>query len=136
MGDFSLRTNTTGHLIAETLRELHRVERWTVLGMSWGTTLGLAYAQAHTRRVHPLVLALVTTTSRREVEWITHDVGRIFPREWNRFATAVPDALLKVRLLALSGVYVAVSVSLPAASAPDGMVKATLPCANASVGDV
>jgi proline iminopeptidase len=41
------------------------------------------------RRVDALVLALVTTTSRREVEWITHDVGRVFPREWNRFATAV-----------------------------------------------
>lgn len=38
------------------------------------------------------MLALVTTTSRREVEWITRDVGRIFPREWDRFATAVPDA--------------------------------------------
>ncbi|KJC56350.1 hypothetical protein UP10_35740 [Bradyrhizobium sp. LTSPM299] len=37
-----LRTNTTGHLIAETLRELHRVERWTILGISWGTTLALA----------------------------------------------------------------------------------------------
>jgi proline iminopeptidase len=61
--------------------------------MSWGTTLGLAYAQAHPRRVDALVLALVTTTSRREVEWITHGVGRIFPREWNRFATAVPDTL-------------------------------------------
>jgi proline iminopeptidase len=63
------------------LRQLHGVERWTVLGISWGTTLGLAYAQAHPRRVDALVLALVTTTSRREVEWITHDVGRIFPSE-------------------------------------------------------
>jgi proline iminopeptidase len=70
--------------------------------MSWGTTLGLAYAQAHTRRVDALVLALVGTTSRREVEWITHDVGRIFPREWNRFATAVPDTL---RHLPLADAY-------------------------------
>ena len=93
--DADLSANTTAHLIAdiEALRQLHGVERWTVLGMSWGTTLGLAYAQAHSRRVDALVLALVTTTSRREVEWITHDVGRIFPREWNRFVTAVPDTL-------------------------------------------
>ena len=91
--DADLSVNTTAHLIAdiEALRQLHGVERWTILGMSWGTTLGLAYAQAHARRVDALVLALVTTTSRREVEWITRDVGRIFPREWNRFATAVPD---------------------------------------------
>src|ERR1044072_1776882 len=99
-----LSANTTAHLVAdiEALRRLHGVERWTILGMSWGSTLGLAYAQAHTRRVDALVLAPVTTTSRREVEWITRDVGRIFPREWQRFATAVPDAL---RHLALAEAY-------------------------------
>lgn len=96
-----LSANTTAHLIAdiEVLRQFHRVERWTILGMSWGTTLGLAYAQAHSRRVDALVLALVTTTSRREIEWITRDVGRIFPREWERFATAVPDRLRHLRLV-------------------------------------
>lgn len=71
--DADLSTNTTAHLIAdiEALRQLHGVERWTVLGMSWGTTLGLAYARTHARRVDALVLALVTTTSRREVEWVS-----------------------------------------------------------------
>jgi proline iminopeptidase len=90
-----LTTNTTPHLIAdiERLRRHHGVERWTILGISWGTTLGLAYAQAHPERVRALVLALVTTTSRREVRWLTHDVGRIFPQEWERFAAAVPDTL-------------------------------------------
>lgn len=104
--DADLRTNTTAHLIAdiESLRRLHGVERWTVLGLSWGTTLGLAYAQAHPRRVDALVLALVTTTSRREVEWITRGVGRIFPREWNAFATAVPTTL---RHLPLADAYAA-----------------------------
>jgi proline iminopeptidase len=99
--DEDLRSNTTAHLIAdiEALRQLHGIERWTVLGVSWGTTLGLAYAQAHPRRVDALVLALVTTTSRREVEWITRDVGRIFPREWDRFATAVPDTLRHLPLV-------------------------------------
>ncbi|UFZ04879.1 prolyl aminopeptidase [Bradyrhizobium ontarionense] len=93
--DADLRVNTTAHLIAdiEALRRLHGVERWTILGMSWGTTLALAYAQAHMHRVEALVLALVTTTSRREVEWITRDVGRIFPREWERFTKALPDSL-------------------------------------------
>lgn len=93
--DTDLSTNTTQHLIAdiEALRRLLGVERWTILGLSWGTTLGLAYAQAHPQRVDALVLGLVTTTSRREVEWITRDVGRIFPQEWDRFAAAVPERL-------------------------------------------
>jgi proline iminopeptidase len=83
----------------EALRQLHGVERWTILGISWGATLGLAYAQAHARRVDALVLAPVTTTSRREVEWITRDVGRIFPSEWSRFATAVPTTLRHLPLV-------------------------------------
>jgi proline iminopeptidase len=99
--DADLSANTTLHLMAdiEALRRLHRVERWTILGMSWGSTLGLAYAQAHPERVEALVLALVTTTSRREVEWLTQDVGRIFPREWARFAAAVPERLRSLPLV-------------------------------------
>ena len=93
--DADLRANTTAHLIGdiEKLRQLLHIESWTVLGMSWGTTLALAYAQAHAARVDALVLALVTTTSRGEVRWLTEGVGRIFPQEWERFADAVPPVL-------------------------------------------
>ncbi len=99
--DTDLSTNTTAHLIAdiEALRRLHHVESWTVLGLSWGTTLGLAYAETYPQQVNALVLALVTTTSRREVEWLTHGVGRIFPQEWDRFATAVPESLRHLPLV-------------------------------------
>jgi proline iminopeptidase len=84
-----LEVNTTAHLIKdlERLREHLRIDRWTLLGGSWGTTLALAYAQTFPRRVAAMVLACVTTTSRREVEWITHDVGRIFPEQWEKFAS-------------------------------------------------
>lgn len=99
--DADLGANTTVHLIAdiEALRRHLGVASWTVLGMSWGTTLGLAYAQANPERVNALVLALVTTTSRREVEWLTRDVGRIFPQEWDRFAAAVPKTLRHLPLV-------------------------------------
>ncbi len=90
-----LNANTTHHLIAdaELLRHHLGVEQWTLLGLSWGTTLGLAYAQLHPQRVAAAVFGAVTTTSRREVAWITEGVGRIFPREWERFAAAVPQHL-------------------------------------------
>ena len=99
--DADLTTNTTQHLIddIERLRRLLRIEKWTVLGASWGTTLGLAYAQTHTECVVALVLALVTTTSCREVEWITKGVGRLFPQEWESFAAAVPSNLRDRRLV-------------------------------------
>jgi proline iminopeptidase len=84
-----LEVNTTAHLIEdlERLRERLAIDRWTILGGSWGSTLGLAYAQAFPHRVAAIVLACVTTTSRREVQWMTHDVGRIFPEQWERFAS-------------------------------------------------
>jgi proline iminopeptidase len=100
--DADLSVNTTQHLITdiETLREHFGIERWTtILGLSWGTTLALAYAQTHPQRVKSLVLGLVTTTSRREVEWITQDCGRIFPREWDRFAGHAPERLRHLRLV-------------------------------------
>jgi proline iminopeptidase len=99
--DADLGANTTPHLIAdiEALRRLHGVDRWVVFGTSWGTTLALAYAQAHPDRVAALLLGFVTTTSRREVEWITEGVGRIFPREWERFAAAVPERLRQLPLV-------------------------------------
>jgi proline iminopeptidase len=82
-----LSTNTTHHLLAdiEALREHLDVERWLVYGVSWGTTLGLAYAQRHPSRVSALVLASVVTTTAREVQWVTRDMGRVFPVQWARF---------------------------------------------------
>jgi proline iminopeptidase len=89
----TLETNTTQHLVGdvERLRQHLDVDRWLVLGRSWGSTLGLAYAQAHPERVTELVLGMVVTTTRAEVEWLTRDVGRIFPEAWERFRDGVPE---------------------------------------------
>ena len=89
-----LRTNTTDHLIAdiESLRAHLGIERWVVAGASWGVTLALVYAQRHPARVRALVLGAVTAGTRREIAWITRAMGRVFPREWERFAAAVPAA--------------------------------------------
>jgi proline iminopeptidase len=98
--DADLSVNTTQHLVAdiELLREHLGIESWSVvMGLSWGTTLALAYAQMHRERVKALLLGFVTTTSRSEVEWITQDVGRIFPLEWDRFVAAIPDDLRHLR---------------------------------------
>ncbi|MEU0568185.1 prolyl aminopeptidase [Nonomuraea sp. NPDC005983] len=89
-----LGVNTTHHLIAdmELLREHLGVERWQLFGGSWGTTLGLAYAVRHPERVSEVIMSGIGTTTRREVDWITRGVGRIFPEEWARFRDGVPEA--------------------------------------------
>ena len=66
-------------------------------GVSWGCTLALAYAQTYPDRVDALVLGFVTTTSRREVQWITEDMGRVFPEQWERFIDAIPSQLRHLR---------------------------------------
>ena len=87
-----LAENTTAHLVAdvEALREHLGITSWVVVGASWGVTLALVYAQTHPARVRTLVLGAVTAGTRAEIEWITRDVGRIFPREWEDFVAAVP----------------------------------------------
>ncbi|MDX6249001.1 MAG: proline iminopeptidase [Kribbellaceae bacterium] len=92
--EVDLDTNTTWHLIAdiEQLREHLGIEKWLVLGGSWGATLGFAYAEQHPSSVSEIVLFSITNTTPREVEWITRDMGRIFPEEWARFRDGVPAA--------------------------------------------
>ncbi|MFI9836106.1 prolyl aminopeptidase [Nonomuraea sp. NPDC051941] len=88
-----LSVNTTQHLIAdmELLRAHLGIEKWQLVGASWGSTLSLAYAQRHPERVSEVILMAVTASRRKEIEWITRDVGRVFPQEWERFRDAVPE---------------------------------------------
>ncbi|MER7500556.1 prolyl aminopeptidase [Nonomuraea pusilla] len=88
--DTDLSVNTTHHLLAdmELLRRHLGIERWQLFGGSWGTTLGLAYAVRHPDRVSEVVMSGIGTTTPGEVQWITRDVGRIFPEAWDRFHAA------------------------------------------------
>jgi proline iminopeptidase len=90
-----LAANTTAHLVAdmERLREHLRVDRWLLLGASWGSTLSLAYAVAHPERVRALVLFGVTTGRHAEFEWtFGGGLERFYPEQWERLAGALPAA--------------------------------------------
>ena len=84
-----LASNTTARLIAdaEALRAHLGVETWVLNGVSWGSTLALAYATEHPGRVLGVVLMAVTTTRRWEVDWITEGVGALYPEAWDAFAS-------------------------------------------------
>jgi proline iminopeptidase len=92
--NIDLSTNTTAHLLAdiELLRQHLDIERWLVLGGSWGSTLALAYAERHPPRVTEMVLFSVGTTTARELDWITRGVGIFFPEAWARFRDGIPEA--------------------------------------------
>lgn len=82
-----LTVNTTHHLLSdmERLRVHLGVDRWLLYGGSWGSTLLLAYAEAHPDRVTEIVVPAVTTTRRSEIAWLYEGVGRFFPEAWERF---------------------------------------------------
>jgi proline iminopeptidase len=90
----ALEDNTTQHLIAdiETLREELAIDRWLVFGGSWGSTLALAYAEAHPQRVSALVLRGIFLGRASETDWFLNGMGRFFPEHHRRFLEALPEA--------------------------------------------
>jgi proline iminopeptidase len=83
-----LSTNTTWHLVAdlERLREARGIERWLVFGGSWGSALGLAYAETHTERVTELVLRGIFTLRRTELDFYYNGgAGQVFPERYAEF---------------------------------------------------
>src|SRR6266567_2566414 len=90
----ALTDNTTPHLIAdlERLRAHLGIERWLVFGGSWGSTLALAYAEAHPERVLGLVLRGIFLAREWEIRWFMTGMGKVFPEAWNAFAGFLPEA--------------------------------------------
>ncbi|MFT4087828.1 MAG: prolyl aminopeptidase [Gordonia sp. (in: high G+C Gram-positive bacteria)] len=90
----SLAVNTTQHLIAdmEHLREHLGIETWQVFGGSWGSTLGLAYAQTHPDRVTELVLRGIFLLRRIEIDWYYNGgASHIYPDVWEDYLAPIPE---------------------------------------------
>lgn len=88
-----MSVNTTDHLIAdlELLRRHLGIGRWLVWGVSWGSALGLRYAQTHPESVTELVLTGVATGSDAEVALLTRGLGQFFPEAFERFLAELPE---------------------------------------------
>ena len=93
----SLVDNTTWHLVEdiERLRQHLGLKRWLVFGGSWGSTLGLAYAQTHPQHVTELVLRGIFLLRKWEIDWFYQDpdgAGAIYPDLWERYVATIPQA--------------------------------------------
>lgn len=92
--DAELASNNTANLIAdiEQLRQHLGIERWLVLGGSWGSTLSLAYTEAHPDRVTEMVLFGVTTGRHSEFDWTFRGgLAVFFPEQWERLLAGLPE---------------------------------------------
>lgn len=87
-----LRENTTWHLVAdmERLREHLGIDRWVVFGGSWGSTLGLAYAETHPDRCLALILRGIFLLRTAEIQWFYQEgASWIFPDAWEDYLAPI-----------------------------------------------
>jgi proline iminopeptidase len=91
----SLEQNTTWDLIAdiEKLRDHLEIEKWQVFGGSWGSTLSLAYAEAHPERATELVLRGIFLCRPKEIKWFYEGgTAWLFPDVWEEFVKVIPES--------------------------------------------
>ena len=89
----ALESNTTDHLIAdiEQIRNQLGIERWALFVGSWGSTLGLAYAQSHPERVNALFLRGIFLCRPRDIQWFYQEgASYLFPDYWESFTAPIP----------------------------------------------
>ena len=91
----SLVDNTTQHLVEdiERIRRALEIERWMVVGGSWGSTLALAYAQRYPRRgERPGVAGGVPRHAGRGALGLSRRGADLRPELWRRFVDLLPEA--------------------------------------------
>jgi proline iminopeptidase len=86
------RNNTTPLLIddIEKIRVMLDIQQWLVFGGSWGSTLALAYGEAHPERCLGFILRGIFLCTKAEVDWFVNGMGYFYPEIHQRFADAIP----------------------------------------------
>ena len=82
-----IRDNTTPHLIndIETLRQYLGIAEWLIFGGSWGSTLALAYGEAHPERCLGFILRGIFLCRKSEIDWFLYGLKNLFPEAWHSF---------------------------------------------------
>lgn len=91
----NLEQNTTWDLVEdfEKVRKHLGIDKWAVFGGSWGSTLGLAYAQTHPERVTDMVLRGIFLVRKKEIHWFYQEgANAIYPDAWEPYVNAIPAA--------------------------------------------
>jgi len=86
------RHNTTPLLIEdiESIRSMLGIAQWLVFGGSWGSTLALAYGEAHPAACLGFILRGIFLCTKAEVSWFINGMNWFFPEVYAEFAAAIP----------------------------------------------
>ena len=88
-----LRENTTWELIEdlEKLRKHLGIDKWVVMGGSWGSFLALAYAIMHPESVRGVIIRGVMLGRKSETDWLFKEgMNWVYPDAWEQFISLVP----------------------------------------------
>jgi proline iminopeptidase len=85
------RNNTTQLLVEdiERIRHMLGIEQWLVFGGSWGSTLALAYGEAHPECCTGFVLRGIFLCTQAEIDWFLNGIQWFFPDEHAKFVEAI-----------------------------------------------
>lgn len=89
-----LQDNTTWDLVAdiEKLRHHLQIDKWTVFGGSWGSTLALAYSQTYPERCQGLILRGIFLLRQKELHWFYQEgASQVFPDAWESYVKPIPS---------------------------------------------
>ena len=76
----------------ERLRAHLGIRRWLVFGGSWGSTLALAYGEAHPEACLGFVLRGIFLCEQEEIDWFMRGMRTVFPEAWREFSQYIPEA--------------------------------------------
>lgn len=90
-----LEDNNTWELVndIEKIRAHLGIDRWTVFGGSWGSTLALAYSQTYPERCAGLILRGIFTLREKEIRWFYQEgASYLYPDAWEHYLAPIPPA--------------------------------------------
>lgn len=86
----SVEENTIWTIIEdmEVIRKKLNIEKWSILGGSWGTTVGLAYGISYPRRCTSFILRSIFLCRKKDLEWLFSGARKFFP---DKYSHSYPD---------------------------------------------
>lgn len=86
------RQNTTQLLVEdiERIRQMLGIGQWLIFGGSWGSTLALAYGQAHPECCTGFILRGIFLCTRPEFDFFLNGIKWFFPQAHARFVADIP----------------------------------------------
>ena len=90
-----LAENTTWDIVEdlEKLRKHLGVDKWVVMGGSWGSTLAISYAITYPRSIKGIIMRGIFLSRPFEINWLHKKGGasQIYPDEWERYIAPISE---------------------------------------------